>query len=58
VTVLLPPPSLAQLVRTRQVQNDVVMIIFQEGNMTYDPLIMPTNVTRIVHAIIDRSQAM
>jgi len=36
-----------KLVRARQVQNDVVMILFLEGNITYDPLIMPTNVTHV-----------
>lgn len=35
-----------KLVRTRQVQNDVLMLIYMEGDTpTYDPLIMPTNVT-------------
>jgi hypothetical protein len=36
-----------QLVRARQIQNDVVMIIFQEGLTTYDPDTMPTKVARI-----------
>jgi len=40
-----------KLVRARQVQNDVVMILFLEGNVSYDPLIMPTNVTHVFAVI-------
>jgi hypothetical protein len=39
-----------QLARARQVQNDVVMVIFRDGDAStleqYDPLVQPTNVTR------------
>jgi hypothetical protein len=49
VSTLLPfhPADPLKLVRARQIQNDVVMIIFQEGLTTYDPDTMPTKVAHI-----------
>jgi len=36
-----------KLSRARQIQNDVVVIIFMDGNTSYNPLCMPTNVSHI-----------
>jgi hypothetical protein len=49
VSTLLPyhPADPLKLVRARQIQNDVVMVIFQEGQTTYAPEAMPTNVAHI-----------
>ena len=33
--------------RARQIQNDVVVLIYQEGNTTYNPETMPTNVAHV-----------
>ena len=63
VSTLLPYHELdpLKLVRTRQVQNDVLMLIYVEGNATYDPLIMPTNVTHcfvIVNPVMVNGEQM
>ncbi len=48
VSTLLPfqPADPLKLVRTRQVQNDIVMIVYREGDAPpYEPACMPTAVT-------------
>ncbi len=49
VSTLLPfhPADPLKIVRARQIQNDVVVLIFQEGLTPYNPEIMPTSVSHI-----------